>query len=132
MGWSDYIDESNVACASRGKAKCLALAYNERAEFAGLSAMSESGLLTDSQLDYLIPHFGRIINGSFVAYTVASIYEELGEDRIYFQDKFNSKYSRLWFEQVIRVINKLNASSINFSVALAGSVQKSIFFCRFL
>ena len=124
MGWSDYVNESNVACASRGKAKCLALAYNERAEFAGLSAMSENGLLTDYQLDVIIPKFGRIINGSFVAYTLTSIYEELGEERIDTRlaaFRGNNRYSAEWLEQVIRVINKLLISYVQLGKELIQS-----------
>lgn len=112
-GWSKFVNESNVKCASRGKAKCLALAYNERAEFAGLSAISENSLLTDSQLDYLIPHFGKIVSGSYVPYTIASLYTELGEERIDTRlaaFKRNNRYHAKWFEQVIRVINRLTVS----------------------
>lgn len=121
MGWSDYTTEDKTALTSTYNfMQCLTLAYNERAEFAGISQLAEvKHLVTkpvnfcqsfDGYLDSLIPHFGKIIDGAYVAYTVKSIYEELAETRLDSRlpaYKLNPIYYRLWFEQVIRVINKL-------------------------
>lgn len=121
MGWSDYTTEDNTALTSKFNfMQCLTLAYNERADFAGISQLAEVLHLSanpvnfcqsfDASLDALIPHFGKIVSGAYVAYTVTSIYTELAETRLDSRlsvYKLNPIYYRLWFEQVIKVINKL-------------------------
>ncbi len=118
MGWKAYVDESNVAGASAGRAECLVKAFNERAIFAGMppaSLITERPLISamnsnfcsmfDSALNSLIPYYGRIVSGEYVAYTTSSIYTEMTETRI--TTTRQNRFPRLWFEQVIRVINKL-------------------------
>lgn len=86
-GWSKYIDESNSSGVSAGSAKCLILAYNERAISVGISQLN-FGFSTDfcqqfdNAIDSLIPHFGFIHEGQYLAYNTTNIYDEIGEYRI--------------------------------------------------
>lgn len=119
-GWSLYTTETKTAGTPISHMwECLGRAYKERADFAGLYFSHEvtygtnlsktNHLWFDGIMDTLIPKFGRMVGGEFVQYTVTSIYVELGETRI--DSRVNYKGLPLpnhqWFEQNIRVINKL-------------------------
>jgi hypothetical protein len=133
-GWSKYVNESNVACASAGAAECLVLAYNERALFTGKSTFTERPLISamnsgfcasfETALNTMIPYFGKIVLGAYVPYTVESIYAELEETRITVNSSRFNRFPRLWFEQVIRVINKLiQLPIVNISPTFTGNGQ---------
>lgn len=125
-GWSKYTTEDKTALTSTfNMFHCLELAINERAEFIGNSPLNITNRLDnkplafcqffESVLDTIIPKFGRIIDGAYIAYTKTSIYEELEETRLDSRlpaYKLNPLYCHLWFEQIIRVINKLNLFGI--------------------